>query len=560
MHLGLVLAARAHALPQERHRVQAQHVDAGVGELEHRLGHRAEHRGIRVVEVPLVVVERRPHPASELRRPGEVAGSGVREHLRQRRLVGVGLGAIGERAVEREPLGVAGACGRRPRVLARGVVEHDVDAQRHALRAEVGGERAQVVHRAQARVDGEVVDDRVAAVVGLRPRMQQRHQVEVADPELAQVRQALAHAGERAGEAVDVGDVADGLLALQPVRGDLALVVEQLQLRRALAGRARDRVEQRVPLGGEARVAVVERDERVAQLGEEPLQAHAERGVPPHACGGALVLRAHLRAHRVDVLHARIDAHRCAYPAPRWQTRRRRPRGGGTACSTRSTRARSRTPTATGSAICAASWRAWTISSGSASTASGSTRRCRRPNDDWGYDVADYCGVHPDLGTLEDLDALVAARAASAGSACCSTWSRTTRATATRGSSTPSRGRDAAPPRLLRVGRPGAGRRAAEQLGVELRRLGVAVRTSRPASTTCNNFLPSQPDLNWWNDEVRDAFDDVLRFWFERGDRGLPDRRLPRDRQGPRAARRPGGDARRPPRGAQARRSSRCSR
>src|SRR5215213_6484727 len=30
------------------------------------------------------------------------------------------------------------------------------------------------------------------------------------------------------------------------------------------------------------------------------------------------------------------------------------------------------------------------------------------PNDDWGYDVADYFGVHPDLGTLEDLDALVA--------------------------------------------------------------------------------------------------------------------------------------------------------
>src|SRR4051812_22411572 len=30
------------------------------------------------------------------------------------------------------------------------------------------------------------------------------------------------------------------------------------------------------------------------------------------------------------------------------------------------------------------------------------------PNDDWGYDVADYTGVHPELGTLEDLDALVA--------------------------------------------------------------------------------------------------------------------------------------------------------
>ena len=30
------------------------------------------------------------------------------------------------------------------------------------------------------------------------------------------------------------------------------------------------------------------------------------------------------------------------------------------------------------------------------------------PNVDWGYDVADYTGVHPDLGSLADVDRLVA--------------------------------------------------------------------------------------------------------------------------------------------------------
>src|SRR6266480_5619157 len=30
------------------------------------------------------------------------------------------------------------------------------------------------------------------------------------------------------------------------------------------------------------------------------------------------------------------------------------------------------------------------------------------PNVDWGYDVADYFGVHSDLGTLADVDRLVA--------------------------------------------------------------------------------------------------------------------------------------------------------
>src|SRR5215469_6418645 len=31
------------------------------------------------------------------------------------------------------------------------------------------------------------------------------------------------------------------------------------------------------------------------------------------------------------------------------------------------------------------------------------------PDEDWGYDVSDYTSVHPELGTLADLDALIAA-------------------------------------------------------------------------------------------------------------------------------------------------------
>jgi alpha-glucosidase len=32
-----------------------------------------------------------------------------------------------------------------------------------------------------------------------------------------------------------------------------------------------------------------------------------------------------------------------------------------------------------------------------------------------------------------------------------------------------------------------------------------------------HSFLPEQPDLNWANPEVRDAFDSILGFWLERG-------------------------------------------
>ncbi len=36
-----------------------------------------------------------------------------------------------------------------------------------------------------------------------------------------------------------------------------------------------------------------------------------------------------------------------------------------------------------------------------------------------------------------------------------------------------------------------------------------------------HNFLPSQPDLNWWNPAVHQAFGDILRFWFDRGVAGF---------------------------------------
>jgi alpha-glucosidase len=36
-----------------------------------------------------------------------------------------------------------------------------------------------------------------------------------------------------------------------------------------------------------------------------------------------------------------------------------------------------------------------------------------------------------------------------------------------------------------------------------------------------HNFLPSQADLNWWEPAVHQAFDEILRFWFDRGVAGF---------------------------------------
>jgi alpha-glucosidase len=135
------------------------------------------------------------------------------------------------------------------------------------------------------------------------------------------------------------------------------------------------------------------------------------------------------------------------------------------------------------------------------------------PNADWGYDVADYLGVHPDLGTPADLERLIA----EAGrrhirvlldlvpnhtsdrhpwfhDPAKRDWYVWRDAKA-----------DGSPPNNWRgpFGLP-AWTFSAEQGRFYL-----------------HSFFPEQPDLDWWNEEVREAFDDILRYWFDRGIAGF---------------------------------------
>jgi alpha-glucosidase len=141
------------------------------------------------------------------------------------------------------------------------------------------------------------------------------------------------------------------------------------------------------------------------------------------------------------------------------------------------------------------------------------------PNDDWGYDVADYRGVHPELGTLADLDALVAA-AGERGIAVL--LDLVPNHTSDRHSwfVDALSGRDARHRDFYVWADPAPGGGPPNNWESNF---GGSAWTLDEASGQyyLNNFLPSQPDLNWWNDEVRDAFDEILRFWFARGVAGF---------------------------------------
>ncbi len=143
------------------------------------------------------------------------------------------------------------------------------------------------------------------------------------------------------------------------------------------------------------------------------------------------------------------------------------------------------------------------------------------PNDDWGYDVADYCSVHPELGTLEDLDELVREAGARGirvmldlvpnHSSDRHAWfvdARSSRDSHHRDYYVwADPGPDGGPPNNW----------------VNTFNPGRSAWTFDEASGQyyLNQFLASQPDLNWWDDRVRDEFDAIYRFWFDRGIAGF---------------------------------------
>ena len=132
------------------------------------------------------------------------------------------------------------------------------------------------------------------------------------------------------------------------------------------------------------------------------------------------------------------------------------------------------------------------------------------PNADWGFDVSDYRGVHPELGTLEDLDELVA-RAGERGIRVLldlvpnhtsdeHPWFRERREFYVW-----REGRDGGPPNNWKsiFGGP------------------AWTRDAATGEWYLHNFDPKQPDLDWWNEEVHAEFDDILRYWLDRGIAGF---------------------------------------
>jgi alpha-glucosidase len=129
------------------------------------------------------------------------------------------------------------------------------------------------------------------------------------------------------------------------------------------------------------------------------------------------------------------------------------------------------------------------------------------PNVDWGYDVSDYTGIHPDLGTLEDLDRLVSEANARGirvlldlvpnHTSARHPWFRERRDFYVWA--------DEVPNNWESIFGGGSAWTYDDERG----------------QYYLHNFAVQQPDLNWWSPEVAPEFERILRFWFDRGVAGF---------------------------------------
>jgi len=137
------------------------------------------------------------------------------------------------------------------------------------------------------------------------------------------------------------------------------------------------------------------------------------------------------------------------------------------------------------------------------------------PMADWGYDVSDYTDIHPDLGSLDSLDRLLESAHGRGLRVLLDfvpnhtsdqhAWFRQSRA----GRENPKRDwyiwRDPAPD----------GGPPNNWIGY----FGAPAWEWDPATRQyyLHSFLKEQPDLNWRNPQVRQAMQQALRFWLDRG-------------------------------------------
>jgi alpha-glucosidase len=138
------------------------------------------------------------------------------------------------------------------------------------------------------------------------------------------------------------------------------------------------------------------------------------------------------------------------------------------------------------------------------------------PMADFGYDVADYCGVDPVFGSLADLDRLVEA-AHERDLRVLLDWVPNHTSDQHPWFLESRSGRDSAKRDWYIWRDPADGGGPPNNWVASFTDESAWALDEASGQYYLHLFLPEQPDLNWANPEVEAAMHDVLRFWLDRG-------------------------------------------
>ena len=211
--LGQVLAVGALALDEIGDRVAAEAVEPLVHPEAHDVEQLAADLGVVEVEVRLVVEEAVPVVGLRHRIPRPVGALGVEEDD-----AGVPVALVGVAPDVVVAVGRVGraAGGLEPRMLVRGVVDHEIGDDAHAVAVGRLEEALEVGHGAVVGVDRAVVRDVVAVVA--QGGAEERQEPEAVDAQLLEM-------AELAGEP---DEVADAVVVAVLERADVQLVEDRV--------------------------------------------------------------------------------------------------------------------------------------------------------------------------------------------------------------------------------------------------------------------------------------------------------------------------------------------
>ena len=141
------------------------------------------------------------------------------------------------------------------------------------------------------------------------------------------------------------------------------------------------------------------------------------------------------------------------------------------------------------------------------------------PDKDWGYDVSDYLSVHPDLGSLDDMDALISA-AGERGMRVLLDLVPNHTSTEHPWFMESAASRQNIKREYYVWANPAAGGGPPNNW-VDFTGAPAWQWDAGTGQYYLHNFLVEQADLNWWNPAVHEEFGRILRFWFDRGIAGF---------------------------------------